>query len=32
VPEPSTWAMLVAGFGLMGLVGYRKTRSGNALA
>jgi hypothetical protein len=32
VPEPSTWAMLVTGFGLMGLVGYRKTRSGNALA
>jgi hypothetical protein len=26
VPEPSTWAILVAGFGLMGLVGYRKQR------
>jgi hypothetical protein len=26
VPEPSTWAMLGIGFGLMGLVGYRKTR------
>jgi hypothetical protein len=25
-PEPSTWAMLVAGFGLMGLVGMRKRR------
>jgi hypothetical protein len=24
VPEPSTWAMLIAGFGLLGLVGYRK--------
>jgi hypothetical protein len=24
VPEPSTWAMLVAGFGLLGLVGWKK--------
>jgi hypothetical protein len=24
VPEPSTWAMLIAGFGLIGLVGFRK--------
>jgi hypothetical protein len=24
VPEASTWAMLIAGFGLLGLVGYRK--------
>jgi hypothetical protein len=24
VPEPSTWAMLIAGFGLLSLVGYRK--------
>jgi hypothetical protein len=30
VPEPSTWALMGIGFGLMGLVGYRKTR--NALA
>jgi hypothetical protein len=28
VPEPSTWAMFVAGFGLMGLMGYtRRSRS-----
>jgi hypothetical protein len=26
VPEPSTWAMGLIGFGLMGLLGYRKTR------
>jgi hypothetical protein len=26
VPEPSTWALMGIGFGLMGLVGYRKTR------
>jgi hypothetical protein len=26
VPEPSTWAMMALGFGLMGLLGYRKTR------
>jgi hypothetical protein len=32
VPEPSTWAMMALGFGLMGLLGYRKTRSDNALA
>ena len=32
VPEPSTWAMMALGFGLLGLVGYRKTRSDNALA
>jgi hypothetical protein len=24
---PSTWAMMALGFGLMGLLGYRKTRS-----
>jgi hypothetical protein len=24
VPEPSTWAMLISGFGLMGLFGWRK--------
>jgi PEP-CTERM motif len=32
VPEASTWAMMALGFGLLGLVGYRKTRSDNALA
>jgi PEP-CTERM motif len=26
VPEASTWAMMALGFGLLGLVGYRKTR------
>ena len=26
VPEPSTWAMTGLGFGLLGLLGYRKTR------
>jgi hypothetical protein len=32
VPEPSTWAMMALGFGLLGLLGYRQTRSDNALA
>jgi hypothetical protein len=32
VPEPSTWAMMVAGFAGLGFLGYRKTRSDNALA
>jgi hypothetical protein len=27
VPEASTWAMMALGFGLLGLVGYHKTRS-----
>jgi hypothetical protein len=27
VPEPSTWAMGLIGFGLLGVLGYRKTRS-----
>jgi hypothetical protein len=27
VPEPSTWAMLLAGFGLLGLCGWRKRQS-----
>lgn len=27
VPEPSTWVMMGAGFGLLSLVGWRKTRS-----
>jgi hypothetical protein len=31
VPEASTWAMLLAGFGLMGLFGWRKRRA-SALA
>ena len=26
VPEPSAWAMMALGFGLMGFLGYRKTR------
>jgi PEP-CTERM motif len=26
VPEPKTWAMLIMGFGLMGLLGVRKAR------
>jgi hypothetical protein len=32
VPEPSTWAMMALGFGALGLLGYRKARSDNALA
>jgi opacity protein-like surface antigen len=32
VPEPSTWAMAALGFAGLGLLGYRKTRSDNALA
>jgi hypothetical protein len=32
VPEASTWAMMVAGFAGLGFLGFRKTRSDNALA
>jgi PEP-CTERM motif len=32
IPEPSTWAMMALGFAGLGFLGYRKTRSGNALA
>jgi hypothetical protein len=31
VPEPSTWAMLATGFGLMGLAGWRKAKRGVAV-
>jgi hypothetical protein len=27
VPEPSTWAMLLAGFAALGFMGFRRTRS-----
>jgi hypothetical protein len=27
VPEPGTWAMLLTGFGLVGLAGRRRSRS-----
>jgi hypothetical protein len=32
IPEPSTWVMMALGFAGLGFLGYRKTRSGNALA
>jgi PEP-CTERM motif len=32
VPEPSTWAMLLFGFGGLGFLGYRKARQGLAFA
>ena len=32
VPEPKTWAMLGIGFGLMALMGVKKSRKGNRLA
>jgi PEP-CTERM motif len=31
VPEPSAWALLLAGFGAMGLIGYRRTRRAKAI-
>jgi hypothetical protein len=30
VPEPSTWAMMLLGFGGLGFAGYRKAKSGRA--
>jgi hypothetical protein len=32
VPEPSTWAMLLAGFSALGFAGYRGARKGGAIA
>jgi len=32
IPEPSTWVMMALGFAGLGFLGYRKTRSDNALA
>jgi hypothetical protein len=32
VPEPSTWAMLLAGFGCLGIAGYRRAKSSAARA
>jgi PEP-CTERM motif len=33
VPEPSTWAMMLAGFAALGYAGYRAAhRSGSAMA
>jgi hypothetical protein len=31
VPEPSTWAMMILGFGGVGFMAYRRKRSGHAL-
>ncbi|WP_409334389.1 choice-of-anchor K domain-containing protein [Bradyrhizobium sp. AUGA SZCCT0283] len=31
VPEPSTWAMMILGFGGVGFMAYRRKRGGNAL-
>jgi hypothetical protein len=31
-PELSTWAMMLAGFGGLGIAGYRSTRRGAAAA
>ena len=32
IPEPATWAMLIAGFAGLGFAGYRSTRKNAALA
>jgi hypothetical protein len=32
VPEPSTWALMLLGFASLGFAGYRKSRTGAALA
>lgn len=32
VPEPSTWAMMLIGFGGLGFLGYRRTLKGQAAA
>jgi hypothetical protein len=32
VPEPATWAMMLAGFASLGFAGYRKARRGEAFA
>ena len=32
VPEPQTWALMATGFGLMGLMAYKRRKTGNRLA
>jgi hypothetical protein len=32
VPEPSTWAMIILGFGGVGFMAYRRSRKGHGLA
>jgi hypothetical protein len=32
VPELSTWAMMLLGFGALGFAGYRRARMGGGLA
>jgi hypothetical protein len=32
VPEPSSWAMMFAGFAALGLLGWRKARKGTPAA
>jgi hypothetical protein len=29
IPEPSTWAMMLAGFAGLGLAGYRRAKAGH---